>query len=82
MNSYPPAEMSDSFVSALNALPVFGFKTPNKPPTPHNGGAPERPWQCGRTDPVARQLFFEPEPARFANMVPHTENNGHGHRNK
>lgn len=80
MNSSPPANMSDSFVSAIRALPEF--KTPNKPPTPHNGWAPERPWQCGRTDPVARQLFFESEPKPFANMVSHYLPNGHGHRNK
>jgi hypothetical protein len=72
--------MPNSTVSAIRALPEF--TTPNKPPTPHNGWAPERPWQCGRTDPVARQLFFEPELPRFANMVPHDQNNGHGHRNK
>ena len=83
MNSYPRAEMSDSFVSALKALPVVGVKTPNQPPTPHNGWAPERPWQQGgRIDPVARQLFFEPGPPAFANMVPHNQNNGYGHRNK
>jgi len=80
MNSYPRAEMP-TLIEAIDALPKFVFKTPNKLTTPHNGWAPERPWQCGRTDPVARQLF-ESEPAQFANMVPHTENNGHGHRNK
>ena len=82
MNSSPPANMSDSSVSAIRALPPFGFKTPNKPPTPHNGWAPERPSQSGRTDPVARQLFNEPEPKPFANMVSHYLNNGPGHRNK
>jgi hypothetical protein len=71
--------MSDSTVSANRALPEF--TTPNKPPTPHNGWAPERLSQSGRTDPVARRLF-EPEPKHFASMVPHNQNNGPGHRNK
>ena len=76
MNSYPPAKMSDSTVSAIRALPEF--TTPNKPRkvNPRILWAPERPG-----NPVARQLF-EAEPPVFANMVPHNQNNGHGHRNK
>jgi hypothetical protein len=79
MNSSPPANMSDSFVSAIRALPPFGFKTPTKSRTvdPRILWAPERPG-----NPVARQLFNEPEPQQFANMVPHDQNNGYGHRNK
>lgn len=56
---------------AIEALPKFEFKTPNKPPTPHNGWAPKRPWQSGRRDPVAQQLFTE----SFANTVHHDLNN-------
>jgi len=69
--------MSDSFVSAIRALPEF--TTPTKPRivNPRILWAPERPG-----NPVARQLFNEPEPKPFANMVPHDQNNGYGHRNK
>ena len=69
--------MPDSTVSAIPALPEF--TTPNKPHKvdPLILRAPKRPG-----NPVARQLFFEPEPPRFANMVPHNQINGHGHRNK
>jgi len=76
MNSSPPANMPDSTVSAIRALPEF--TTPTKPRTvnPRILWAPERPG-----NPVARQLF-EPDPPAFANMVPHHLNNGQGHRNK
>lgn len=69
--------MPDSTVSAIPALPEF--TTPNKPRqvNPRILWAPERPG-----NPVARQLFFEPEPKHFASMVPHDQNNGPGHRNK
>lgn len=68
--------MSDSFVSAIRALPEF--TTPNKPRkvNPRILWAPERPG-----NPVARQLF-EPDPPRFVKMVPHNQNNGPDHRNK
>jgi hypothetical protein len=69
--------MSDSFVSAIRALPEF--TTPNKPRKVNTRilWAPERPG-----NPVARQLFNESEPQQFAGMVPHHLNNGQGHRNK
>lgn len=78
MNSYTPANMSDSSVSAICAPPEF--TTPNKPRKVN----PRILWAPGNRpgNPVARQLFFEPEPPVFANMVPHDQNNGHGHRNK
>jgi hypothetical protein len=57
-------------MQAIEALPKFEFKTPNKPPKPHNGWAPARPSQQNRPDDyVARQLF-ESEPKAFAGIVP------------
>uniref|UniRef100_A0A6C0CRA1 Uncharacterized protein n=1 Tax=viral metagenome TaxID=1070528 RepID=A0A6C0CRA1_9ZZZZ len=62
--------MPTTLMQAIEALPTFVFKTPTKPPKPHNGWAPARPSQkSGHHDHVARQLF-ESETKTFANAVP------------